>query len=453
MTTYIKHILFLAALVTAIPVSNAETLNMDTLLNQVKNGRISDAKDNARRIKAFKADKSQQQTKLADMNAQRERQEALSSRLEVEFQLNEEDLTKLEATLRERLGTLKELFGVIQQSAGDARGQFESSLTHLQFQERGAFLTELAQKMGQTNELATIEEIERLWFELQREITESAKVVRFQTKVITASGDEVTRAVTRVGLFNIVSEGKYLQFVPETGHLVELSRQPLSRYLKRIENFEQASSGMTAFGIDPSRGQLLSLLVQSPDLLERIHQGGVVGYIILVLGLIALIVAVERIVTLATTSTRIRKQIKNPDDINLKNPLGRVLQIYADNPDADTETLELRMAEGVMKETKGVNKSLMFLKVIAVVAPLMGLLGTVTGMIVTFQAITLFGTGDPKLMAGGISTALVTTVLGLSVAIPTVFLHTLASSRARGISQILEEQATGMVATRSEQYA
>lgn len=453
MTTYIKHILFLTALAIAIPVSNAETLNMDTLLNQVKSGRISDAKDNARRIKAFKADKSLQQTKLADMNAQRERQEALSSRLEVEFQLNEEDLTKLEATLRERLGTLKELFGVIQQSAGDARGQFESSLTHLQFKERGAFLTELAQKMGQTNELATIEEIERLWFELQREITESAKVVRFQTKVITASGDEVTRAVTRVGLFNIVSEGKYLQFVPETGHLVELSRQPLRRYLKRIENFEQASSGMTALGIDPSRGQLLSLLVQSPDLLERIHQGGVVGYIILVLGLIALIVAVERIVTLATTSSRIRNQIKNPGDINLKNPLGRVLQIYADNPDADTETLELRMAEGVMKETKGVNKSLMFLKVIAVVAPLMGLLGTVTGMIVTFQAITLFGTGDPKLMAGGISTALVTTVLGLSVAIPTVFLHTLASSRARGISQILEEQATGMVATRSEQSA
>jgi len=93
---------------------------------------------------------------------------------------------------------------------------------------------------------------------------------------------------------------------------------------------------------------------------------------------------------------------------------------------------------------------LMFLKIIAVVAPLLGLLGTVTGMIITFQAITLFGTGDPKLMAGGISTALVTTVQGLCVAIPTVLLHTLVASRARRLNQILEEQAAGMVAVQSE---
>ena len=78
------------------------------------------------------------------------------------------------------------------------------------------------------------------------------------------------------------------------------------------------------------------------------------------------------------------------------------------------------------------------------------LLGTVTGMIVTFQQITLFGTGDPKIMAGGISQALVTTVLGLVVAIPTTLLHSFANSSARGIINVLEEQSTGIVAEHSD---
>jgi biopolymer transport protein ExbB len=431
----------------------AASINMDDLLKQVQSGRVSDARENADRLKAFKAEKSLQRKKLADMRGEQKRQERRSTELEKEFQLNEEKLIKLEQTLRTRLGSLKELFGVIQQSAGDASGQFESSLTHLQYPDRGTFLTELAQKMGQTNQLATIEEIEKLWFELQREMTESAKVVRFPAKVITSLGEEENRPVIRVGLFNVISGGKYLQFVPETGNLVELGRQPQGRYLSRVANLEQANEGLTAFAVDPSRGQLLSLLVQSPSLIERIHQGGVVGYIILALGAVALLVALERILVLWLTGVRVRSQIKNTGEPKENNPLGRVLKIYEGNPSANTESLELRLAEGVLKETKGINRSLAFLKVIAVVAPLMGLLGTVTGMIVTFQAITLFGTGDPKLMAGGISQALVTTVLGLCVAIPTVFMHTLASSRARRLTQVLEEQATGMVATRSESVA
>jgi len=429
---------------------NAAAVNLDDLLKQVHTGRINDAKENAARIKAFKADKAQQVKKLANMKAERKRQEALSLKLEKDFDFNEKKIAVLEKTLHERLGNLKELFGVLQQAAGDARGQFESSLTQLQFKNRGKFLTELAQKMGQSSKLASIEEIEQLWFEMQREMTESGKVSRFTAKVITAQGETENRQVTRVGLFNVVSQGKYLQYVPETGNLVELGRQPPGRYLDGIVELEQANSGMVGFAIDPSRGQLLSLLVQSPSLIERIKQGGVVGYIILFLGLIALLVAGERLITLWLTGKRVKAQVKEPNNPKPNNPLGRVLSIYEANPNANTETLELKLSEAVLKEMTGLNRSLMFLKVIAVVAPLMGLLGTVTGMIVTFQAITLFGTGDPKLMAGGISQALVTTVLGLCVAIPTVFLHTLTVIRSKRISLILEEQATGMVAERSE---
>ncbi|MEC8351463.1 MAG: MotA/TolQ/ExbB proton channel family protein, partial [Pseudomonadota bacterium] len=105
------------------------------------------------------------------------------------------------------------------------------------------------------------------------------------------------------------------------------------------------------------------------------------------------------------------------------------------------------------REMPKITRNLTLIKIISVVAPLLGLLGTVTGMINTFQAITLFGTGDPKLMAGGISQALVTTVLGLVVAIPTVFLYTLLNTRSKNMLLILQEQSAGIIAERSEKGA
>ena len=130
--------------------------------------------------------------------------------------------------------------------------------------------------------------------------------------------------------------------------------------------------------------------------------------------------------------------------------LGRVMKVGNDNLDKDIETLELKLAEAIMSERPAIERGINVVKIISVVAPLAGLLGTVTGMIVTFQQITLFGTGDPKIMAGGISQALVTTVLGLVVAIPTTLLHSFANSSARGIINVLEEQSTGIVAEHSE---
>lgn len=440
---------FAALLFAGAPTQAADSISLDELLSKVKSGRVQDSKANAARIAEFKADKATQQQKLASAIAQRTQEEERSQTLEAAFEENDLKIVDLENALKERLGSLKELFGVLQQASGDARGQFESSLTQVQFPDRSEFLTELAQKMGQTSRLASLEEIERLWFELQREMTESGKVVTFPTTVISATGDEVQKDVTRVGAFNVVADGKYLQYVPETGRLLELGRQPQQRYLEKIAAFEATNSGMAPFGLDPSRGQILSLLVQAPDLRERIDQGGVVGYVIIGLGALALLIALERLLTLSITGMRVRAQAKKTDQPG-NNPLGRVLKVYHDNPKTDVETLELKLSEAILKETPKINRLLMFLKIIAVVAPLLGLLGTVTGMIITFQAITLFGTGDPKLMAGGISQALVTTVLGLCVAIPTVLLHTLVASRARRVNQVLEEQATGMVADHAE---
>ena len=427
------------------------TVSIDDLLQKVRQGRAADSAENKQRIAEFQRDRAQQQTLLGQAKSQRAAGERRSAELEALFDLNDKELIVLERQLQDRLGELKELFGVLQQASGDAIGQFDVSLTRIQFPDRNDFLVDFAAKMGQTNRLASMEEIEQLWFELQREMVESGKVVKIPTTVIAANGDEEQREITRVGMFNIVSNGNYLNFVPETGKIQELVRQPQARYTSRISDLENASSGLVPFAVDPSRGQILSLLVESPNLRERIDQGGVIGYIIIAFGIVAILIAIWRLIVLTGVNARVSAQQKKPDQPG-NNPLGRVLSVYTENKDSDVETLELKLGEAILKETPRLNSMLMFLKIIAVVAPLMGLLGTVTGMIVTFQMITLFGTGDPKLMAGGISQALVTTVLGLCVAIPTVFLHTLVSSRAKHVSQVLQEQASGIVARQAEAH-
>jgi len=452
MITIIKKIGLISVLLvaTTLTANAATAVSLEELLQSVKSGRVTDAAESKARLDKFRANRSTQTKLLNDEKAFQAREEARSAQMEAQFEVNDAKILDLEVAFTERLGGLKELFGVLQQASGDARGVFENSVTQVQFPERTEFLTEFAKKMGQSNRLASIEEIERLWFELQREMTETGKVSTFTTTVVNSQGEETQQAVTRIGAFNVVSDGKYLEYVPETGRLVELQRQPASRYTSRIDDLVDGESGMYPIGMDPTRGQLLSLLVQSPSLMERIAQGKTVGYVIIVLGIFGVLIAIWRLLVLFTVSAKVNSQMKNLNQPDTGNPLGRVLKVAQDSPNADIETVELKLGEAILRETPKFNSMLPLLKIISVVAPLLGLLGTVTGMIVTFQAITLYGAGDPKLMAGGISTALVTTVLGLVVAIPTVFLHTLVSSRARRLTQILQEESAGMLAERAE---
>ncbi len=427
-----------------------QAVSIEELLRQVEQGRIKDNQENRQREERFRASRADQQRLLRDAEATKRAEEQRSERLENEFDANEGTLTDLKALYNERLGALKELFGVMQQVAGDARGRFDSSLTNIQYPDRGQFLGDLAKKIGSASQLPSIEEIERLWFELQREMTESGKVVRFETPVITEDGTEEIMEIARVGLFNIVSDGKYLDFDANTQAVSELPRQPeQGRFTRSTSDLLNSDDALVRFGLDPTLGGVLKSLVARPNLVERIQQGGLVGYLIIALGVIGLLISLERMVVLGMASRKVTAQLNSstPSD---DNALGRVLRVCDANKSADTETLELKMSEAIFKETPALNRALLFIKIISVVAPLMGLLGTVTGMIQTFQAITLYGTGDPKLMAGGISQALVTTVLGLTVAIPMVLLHTLVSGRSRRIVQVLQEQSAGILAEHAE---
>ena len=432
---------------------DAEVLSLNELLEIVRVAGGRDAAEEEQRIQEFEQNQANQQQLLNDANARKAAEEARSAQLETTFEENELLIADVTEQLNVRLGSLRELFGVLQQVAGDARGLFEASLTNIEYPERSQFLTDLAAKMGSGSQLASIEEIERLWFELQREATELGKVKRLPDfQVIAANGDILNEDIVRVGPFNILADGRYLQRDAETNSVSELQRQPeQGRFTGSTTDMLNAGPGddFIRFGLDPTSGQILGLLVREPSFRERINQGGIVGYIIITLGIFGVLLSIERLISLGIAGRKVKAQLKS-DTASEKNALGRVLGAYESNREVDTETLELKLGEAILKEVPPLQRGILIIKVISVVAPLLGLLGTVTGMINTFQAITLFGTGDPTRMAGGISQALVTTQLGLYVAVPTVLLHTVVSGRSRGIIQILQEQAAGIVADQSE---
>jgi len=427
-----------------------DAVSLDELLNLIEQGQARDNQEAREREARFNQQRNQQQQLLNQARAERTRQENESARLEQLFEDNQAEIVSARAALDERLGALKELFGVLQTVSGDAQGRFNASLTNIHYPDRSEFLVELGNKMAGANTLASIEDIERLWFELQREITESGRVVRFNSNVSMANGDQENLEIVRVGSFNIVFDGGYLTYDAGTKAVSELQRQPeQGRYTDSAGDMLAANDGLVTFGIDVTRGSILALLVESPTVMDRIHQGGIVGYCILGLGAIGLLIALWRFMGLSSDSRKVSAQLKR-DTASTDNPLGRVLAAYESNKGADTETIELKLSEAALKEMPGLTKGLLFIKVISVVAPLMGLLGTVTGMIRTFQVITLYGAGDPKMMAGGISQALMTTVLGLVVAIPMVLLHTVVSGQSRKVINILQSQSAGLVAQHSE---
>ncbi|NND82341.1 MAG: MotA/TolQ/ExbB proton channel family protein [Gammaproteobacteria bacterium] len=444
-----KHLLTTAALLAALMIAPVQAQSLDQLLEQVRTGSLQKTQVAADLEKQFAAAGAGKAGIVSNLKAQRASLEAESGALEDEFAKNEEELNALR-TLREReLGDLNDLFGSIQQIVGEAQAGFETSIISAQYPNRVAEFGAISKKISQSNDLLSIEEMESVFQGVFNELAQQGKVTKFTAQVATAAGDREQREVTRVGVFNLIGDGKFLTY--GSGGVAELPRQPDGRFLSQAADLEGAAPGGTVeFSVDPTKGTLLGAAVERPSVMERVAQGGLVGYIILGVGAIAALIAIFKIVTLMGVASAVQKQAANPNSPSTKNPLGRVLKVALDHPDADTEAMELKLSEAIMKETPKLTSWLMFLKIVSVVAPLAGLLGTVLGMIETFQSITLFGAGDPKLMAGGISQALVTTVCGLVVAIPIVLLHTAAASKAKRVEEILEEQSAGMVARQIE---
>ena len=427
--------------------------NPQELLEVVRQGQFADTKAQRDRESRFRNEKNQQAKYLSDAKSERARLEREAARLEQKFEANEALLVVAEEQLRERLGSLNEIFGHLAGTSTESRQLFESSITAAQFgKEREAFLAVIGKKMAEGIRLPTIGELEQLWFELQREINASGEVVKFTADVITNDGTVESRDVVRVGNFNVVSDGQYLSYAPSRGMYQELPSQPAGRYTGTTSDILEADSFPTQFAVDPTGpqgGSLLASLISMPSTLERMNLGGPVGTLLMVIGVLSTILFIWRFNSLWGLRKGVNEQVQS-STLSDDNALGRILKIAEEDKDSTTETLELKMAEQILKERPKIEGLNWVLKIVSVVAPLMGLFGTIIGMIETFTMITLFGTGDPKTMASGISVALVTTWLGLMVAIPTTFMYATVNNFSKGILGTIEESSTGMAAKRSE---
>ncbi len=422
----------------------AEPSSLVQLLEQVKQERSTEKKELAEREARFKEARDKQEQLLSNAKNKLQSLEQDSERLKQLYEQNERLINAQQSTLKEKMGALGELDGIVKQIAGDLDSIIDNSFVSAQKTERD----EILDTLSSSKELPALQELEDLWLLAMDEMVESGKVVKFKGTIVTAAGNEIEQTITRVGVFNAVSAGRYLRNLPETGKLIEPGRQPSPSFQKAAMELENTNSGFVAFPVDPTRGAMLALLVQLPDLKNRIEQGGIVGYIILFLGIVGLLISLERLIMLTITSRKVAKQLKDNNAGN--NPLGRIMKVYIKNREVDTETLGLKFDEAILKEIPPIKRGLSTIVLLASVTPLLGLLGTVTGIIETFQSITLYGTGDPRVMSGGISQALVTTVLGLVVAIPLLLLHSFLLSRSNSLIQILDEKSTAFVAMFAE---
>ena len=419
----------------------AEPLTPDQLLQRIRSERAAEVEAMQAREQAFIRDRSEQAQLLARAQTALNEQKAEAERLKAEFDRQEAELAEQEQLLAQRVGHLGELFGVVRQSAGDIGGQWQDSLLNMQYPERMQRLKALAESRA----LPSADDLDGFWMTLLEDLAASGRVERVELPVVGVDGQRSVLPVLRVGSFSAFSPDAFLRYDASAGELLALPRQPSGMGL--VDDYLSSSDALASLPVDPSRGTLLAQLQLQPDFWARLQQGGVVGWVIVALGFLGLCLAIWRMVWLAGVSRAVGRQMRDLSDPHADNPLGRIIGVLGPKPQlSDLETLELKLDEAILQETPPLERGLPLLKLLSAVAPLLGLLGTVTGMIVTFQAITQGGGGDSRLMADGISQALVTTVLGLVVAIPLLFLHSLLASRSKALVQLLEQQSAGLIA-------
>jgi len=437
-----------AQLVFALRAHGAKTL--DELLEQTRTAREQERKENADRERQFQTNRDQKAALLAQAEAQRKAAEAQSQQLSAQYDAFDKEINNLDTLLKERAGNLGELFGVTRQVAGDTATVLSQSMISAQFPDREEFLRTLAG----SKELPGNPQLERLWFEMQREMTESGRVARIHTKVVEAGGTTQQADVVRVGPFIAMTGGRFLMYLPGQKTLAVLSRQPPSQLTRAAAELQEAKSGYVRAPVDPSRGVLLGLYVERPNVWERIQRGQFVGYVIITVGVIGALAAIYQFFYLLAVRRGVKRQLANIEQPSTHNPLGRVLAAFkgdAARIEEDAEVAELRISEAVLREVPRLERFQAFLRLAVAAGPLLGLIGTVIGMIITFQSITESGSSDPKLMAAGIGQAMIATVLGLGIAIPLLFINTGLAAMSRQIVQILDEQSTGLLAESIEQ--
>ncbi|MFT6154433.1 MAG: biopolymer transport protein ExbB [Bermanella sp.] len=428
-----------------------DIIDLDELLLRTKNLKEKELMINANREDNFMANRDQQKFLVNKVKLEFLAEQKSANPLVNVTDQQQKSINLLQQKLNKHSEELGDIHSIYKQFSGDFTARMKDSIVHAQLTKREDKL--LALQSGDA--LASIEDMREMWLLLMEEMTEAGKSVQFKASIINSEGKSKQQDVLRLGTFSLFSEGMFLRYISQNQELLAIDQQPVeqSSMVDFVDAVQQHAMGnsqsLSGAIIDPSRGDLLAILGQAPSLYERLLQGKEVGMVILILGLIGIILIIYRFIYLSITWVNTQRQLKSLSDIKTNNPLGRIFlkvkQLDVSSK-KDDESLQLALDEAILKELPKLEQGHSLIKLFSAIAPLLGLLGTVIGMIATFQSISLFGSGDAKLMAGGISQALVTTVLGLTVAIPLLLSHNVLVSFSRVLMQILDEQSAGILA-------
>ena len=441
----LKSCLFVVALVSSNAVFGS---NLNDLLDQVKLDGKTESKLHQQRESQFLSNQKTQAQLVSQTKNAIEEAINLKVQLDALLKSNNELISELESDIEDKAGDLSNVFSIVHQVSEDQSVALRQSVISAQFSNRLKSLTKIKDK----NELPKIEDLKQLWLILQHQMTQTANVSKTIQQITNKDGVQQNEAVIRFGGFNAVSESGFLGYYAPTTSLLTLIKQPESSHLKRSSNwFDGSTAQLKEVVIDPSLGDILQLYLQKPSIKDRIKQAGLVGYAIIFIGLIGSLVALWRLIYLYSVNKKVQRQIQNLDDIQLDNPLGHLLNVAKTNNHTNTALLESKLEESILTHVPQLDKGTNFIKLLAAVAPLLGLLGTVTGMIATFQTIVDLGSSDPQSMAGGISQALLTTVFGLLAAVPLLFCHSFVTSKVRALTVILSQQSAGLLAMHIKQ--
>ncbi len=444
------------ALQLALPAHAQKTAaaNLQELLKNVEQTRADDNKKFDDRKKEFEGvPEAQKAAKMKEASDNRDALDKASKKLQDQYSANEVKINQLNGQLRDKamaLG-LTELFGLARQVANDVSTILQQSLITTQFppvqgeQPRDEFL----RSFSSSRTTPTAAELQRVWTEIQREMTASGQVAKYQATVVQPGGEPQKGEVIRIGPFTAISGGKFLSYLPTLRTFEVLPRQLPARFMSIASRFSSATSGYAEAVVDSARGVLTGLYVERPTFVERIKLGQEVGYVIITVGVLGALAFILQLIHLVLVRVAVSRQLKNLDRPSANNPLGRVLLAFKGDKtriEDDADVAELRITEAVLKEVPKLERFQSFLRLAVAAGPLLGLIGTVWGMILTFQAINESGSSDPKLMATGIGQAMIATVLGLGIAIPLLFAGALLSTLSKAVVQVLDEQSAGMLA-------
>jgi biopolymer transport protein ExbB len=365
---------------------------------------------------------------------------------------------KIDEDIEATSSTVNELAGAIRVNAKDIDALVQDSGLRLSEPQAREILDGIIQE----DEFPGMDDIRMMSGLLQEYIHRSGQVRIDTQEIVDRSGDVAEAEVLFIGDFTaaycLPDENGFLDHSSDRGHLFALSSLPSWRMQKAINNYMDGE-GM-AVPMDISRGGALRQLTYKLSPWEQLMEAGPLVWPIIFLFGLGLLIILERMLFMFrkrfqaesfmhTLGKRLRDGridiCRQNCDQHPQKPLPRVIKAGLACCHLPREEMENALQEAILREIPPMERFLSTLGMLAAIAPLFGLLGTVTGMINTFQVITVHGTGDPGIMSGGISEALVTTMLGLSVAIPMLMAHTWLSRAVEYRIGEMEEKAMSLV--------